>query len=103
MLLAAAFFAWRSFGAKGGIGTQQLRFNVPIPNGVLAQSMPRVSPDGSRIAFTASDSLGRTVIWLRPLNSLAANPIPSTEGARPPFWSPDGRYLAFVAANTSGR
>ncbi len=96
-IAAAAFFAWRSFGAKGGIGTQQLRFNVPIPNGVLAQSMPRVSPDGSRIAFTASDSLGRTVIWLRPLNSLAANPIPSTEGARPPFWSPDGRYLAFVA------
>ena len=96
-LLAAGFFGWRFMGAKGGIGDQQMRFIVPIPEGVTAQSMPRISPDGSCIAFTATDSTGRTVIWLRQLNSLVANALPSTDGARPPFWSPDGRYLAFVA------
>jgi Tol biopolymer transport system component len=38
-------------------------------------------------------------IWIRPLNSLEAYPLPGTENALRPFWSPDSRYLAYFEDN----
>jgi serine/threonine-protein kinase len=34
---------------------------------------------------------------MRPLDELAARPLPGTEGANSPFFSPDGRWLGFYA------
>jgi Tol biopolymer transport system component len=34
-------------------------------------------------------------LWVRDLDSLEARRLPGTEGASSPFWSPDGRFLAF--------
>jgi serine/threonine protein kinase/Tol biopolymer transport system component len=56
-----------------------------------------VSPDGQRLAFTAEDSSGKHLLWVRPLDSLSAQPLAGTEGASFPFWSPDSRYLGFFA------
>jgi serine/threonine protein kinase len=56
-----------------------------------------LSPDGRRIALVASDTTGRNQLWLRSLDSLTARPIADTEGASTPFWSPDSRWVAFVA------
>lgn len=58
---------------------------------------PVLAPDGSSIAFTATDSQGKIMLWVRPMNSLDARAIPGTEGAIFPFWSPDGRSLGFFA------
>ena len=73
-----------------------LRFFAPTPRGILLSDTPKVSPDGRYIAFNASDSTGLMSIWLRPLGSLTAQPLPGTEGARRPFWSPDSRYIGFM-------
>ena len=54
-----------------------------------------VSPDGRAIAFTASRS-GQQQVWIRPLDSVEARPLPGTEGAYGPFWSPDSRSLGFA-------
>ncbi len=56
-----------------------------------------VSPDGKTLAFSAVDDKGRTNLWLRPLDAPQAIMLPGTEDAATPFWSPDGRYLAFIA------
>ncbi len=56
-----------------------------------------VSPDGRRVAFTASDALGKTQLWVRALDALAAQPLAGTEGASFPFWSPDSRSVGFFA------
>ncbi len=56
-----------------------------------------VSPDGRRVAFTATDASGKTQLWVRPLDALAAQPLAGTEGARHPFWSPDSRWIGFSA------
>ncbi|MGH9315540.1 MAG: protein kinase domain-containing protein, partial [Thermoanaerobaculia bacterium] len=56
-----------------------------------------LSPDGTRVAFVAAGADGRNVLWIRPLDSLEARPLPGTERAFSPFWSPDGRFLAFFA------
>ncbi len=57
-----------------------------------------LSPDGRYLLFSArSADQGTPSLWLRPLDSLAARPLPGTEGGNFPFWSPDGRSIAFVA------
>ena len=58
---------------------------------------PVLSPDGSRVAFTATKPDGSTAIWVRPMDSLEARLVPATENASFPFWSPDSRSVGFFA------
>lgn len=51
-----------------------------------------VSPNGRSLVFAAGDQL-----WIRPLSDVTPTPISGTEGARLPFWSPDGEALGFFA------
>ena len=76
---------------------EPIRFQFEPPTSIQVLDAPNVSPDGRTIAFSATDSTGVTRIWLRPLGSLMASPMPGTEGTTRPFWSPDSRYLGFVA------
>lgn len=55
-----------------------------------------LSPDGRTIVYSASDADGPR-LWVRPFDELAARPLPGTEGGRNPFFSPDGRWLAFFS------
>ena len=68
----------------------------PANTTFVPSSAPVLSPDGRRLAFTASSS-GRTLLWVRPLDSPQAQPLVGTEGASFPFWSPDSRFLGFFA------
>jgi hypothetical protein len=56
-----------------------------------------ISPDGKALAFVAVDSSGSRGLWIRELTSLAARPLPGTDNASGPFWSPDSRSIAFFA------
>jgi serine/threonine protein kinase len=58
---------------------------------------PTVSPDGTRIAFSARNLDDQILLWVRRLDSLDAFTIPGSSGAAFPFWSPDGRSLGFFA------
>src|SRR5262249_18100688 len=55
------------------------------------------SPDGRYIAVNAADSSGNTMLWLHAMGALDFLPIPGTTNATRPFWSPDSRYVGFVA------
>jgi Tol biopolymer transport system component len=56
-----------------------------------------LSPDGRRIAFVATDANGSQLLWVRPLDSMVATPLPGSDGAGSPFWAPDSERIAFVA------
>jgi eukaryotic-like serine/threonine-protein kinase len=77
-------------------------FQIALPAGARLEPPEAVSSlaltrDGSQIAFVAAYD-GRNRLWVRPLTSATARPLPGTEDARIPFWSPDGRSLGFFAA-----
>ncbi len=79
--------------------TSTVRFQIPAPEkSTFRNGPPLISPDGRRVAFVASATDGRFMIWVRPLDSLEARPLPGTDDAFYPFWSPDSRFLAFHAA-----
>jgi Tol biopolymer transport system component len=56
-----------------------------------------LSPDGRRLAIVAAGPNGVTMLWIRSLDSPAAQPIVGTEGAQFPFWSRDSKSVGFLA------
>ena len=56
-----------------------------------------LSPDGSRLAFVAQSLDGKTSLWVRSLDSLAAQELVGTDNASLPFWSADGQWIGFFA------
>ncbi len=56
-----------------------------------------VSPDGRLVTFAAKGAGGKSSLWVRSVDDAAARPLPETEGAMWPFWSPDSRFIAFFA------
>jgi serine/threonine protein kinase len=71
-------------------------FGGPLNGGTGNSQQVAMSPDGRTMAFLAGAE-GRYQIWLRPIGSLNATPIPGTEDASFPFWSPDSQSLGFFA------
>src|SRR4051812_9338675 len=71
-----------------------------LPPGELAAAPAlrlALSPDGRRLAMIALNEAGRQMLWVRALDQSAAQVVPGSEGASSPFWSPDSRFIAFVA------
>ena len=54
-----------------------------------------LSPDGSRLAF-AGGTVDERLLYLRSLDHLDVTPLPGTENAIDPFFSPDGEWIGFV-------
>jgi len=104
VLLAGGFLLWRSFGPAPQAPRKVISFEVQQPAGtIFAPPITRqplaVSPDGSRLAFTATSANG-TVIWIRDLASLEAKPLAGTDGAWSVFWTPDSRSIYFAVKRT---
>ena len=62
-----------------------------------------LSPDGNSFVFLAN-TVGPTFsaksppsLWIRQLDRAEPRPLPSTQGAAEPFWSPDGKSVGFFA------
>src|SRR6202521_6141154 len=53
-----------------------------------------LSPDGTRLAYVGREGSTQQ-LYLRAMDSLESTPIPGTEGAINPFFSPDGQWLGF--------
>jgi len=58
----------------------------------LSPTPVALSPDGQTLAMTAGNQL-----VLRRLDNTKLTPLPGTEGASNPFFSPDGNWVGFVA------
>ena len=89
-LLAVAIW-WRNSKPA----EQTMYFSMPMP--FAAQDLA-VAPNGRTVAVVAyRESARKNVIWIYQAGSREVRSLPDTEGASFPFWSPDGRFLAFFA------
>ncbi len=71
-------------------------FGGPAAGGTGINAQLAISPDGRHIAFVAG-APSTFQLWLRPVASADARPLPGTEGSAFPFWSHDSRSIAFFA------
>jgi Tol biopolymer transport system component len=84
-------------------GIQRLTITVPKDRPVtltrhalvgVGRPSIAISPDGGTLVYVAD--IGETTqLHSRPIDSFESKAIPKTEGARDPFFSPDGRSLGF--------
>jgi eukaryotic-like serine/threonine-protein kinase len=81
-----------------------LQFVIAPPQGTIfgppiSRQSFAISPDGTRLAFTANGPNG-TNVWIRDLAALDLQRISGTEGAWSVFWSPDSRSIFFSVRRT---
>lgn len=70
---------------------------------------PQISPEGKWVAYTVSETdlkedKRETRVWM--ISTSGGEPIPMTakgSSASRPRWSPDGKYLSFLAARDKGK
>src|SRR5262249_30731048 len=71
------------------------RLVIPLSARQEVTDFPAISPDGQTLAYAARAGNGESRLFLRNLNSFEAREVPGSAGAEEPFFSPDGRWIAF--------
>ena len=72
----------------------EIRFEINTPP--ARDASVAISPDGLKIVFVAGSGV-QSQLWLRSLKDPVAQPLPDTQGATLPFWSPDSKSIGFFA------
>ncbi len=95
--LAATLVAWRFWSSHET--PRVMRFAAPntitvSPGNVYGNIA--ISPDGTRIVYGTKSGESR-MLFQRLTDQLEPKPIPGTEQASEPFFSPDGKWLGFFA------
>jgi serine/threonine protein kinase len=97
LAVAVAGLMWSVLGAK----PQVVSATIPPPPDAEFHLNPNspgpvaVSPDGRSLAFSAQDSNGDILLYVRRLDAPQAQALSGTDNAAYPFWSPDSRWIGY--------
>jgi serine/threonine-protein kinase len=102
MVVGATIVGWVVLNKGRTPPRNAVRLQIALPqNHQLAtgsETALAISPDGARVVYAASSPPGSSPrLYLRELDRFEAVPLPGTEGAVGPFFSPDGRWLGYFA------
>jgi hypothetical protein len=95
--IVAALATWALTRPPAVRSAGVLRFGLDLPVIIDPMQSLAISPDGRRIAFRGRRADGVEALFVREQDALHARPLPGTEGARQPFFSPDGEQIGFFA------
>jgi serine/threonine protein kinase len=93
--LVAGGIAFTSRRPRAAVTEPMLLTIVPPQRTLLTDSF-EISPDGRKLVFGGIAD-GKMMLRVRDLDSNEVRPLPGTETAETPFWSPDGRFLVFFS------
>ena len=105
-LVTIGFAAWSAM--RPSPMAAPITFTLPPPEGLRYLAIYgslSLSPDGRTVAFVATDvnrrfadaETGPGALYIRSLGSQEAKRLSGTDGASSPFWSPDSRFVGFIA------
>jgi len=94
-LAAIGVFVIRAQLAEPG----KISLSIRLPDRWEVVGAPAISPGGDLVAYSARDETGESAIYLRALDRFEVRRIDAPEQASGPFFSPDGRHVAFFAGN----
>ena len=101
-LVVGAIAAWallRAMDGRDGPGDSRFSRRFALPDPTLAvRTSPVISPDGSAVAY-----LGDGAIWLQALDQLEPRRLASEPEATRLFWSPDSKWIGFLAVDRIGK
>jgi serine/threonine protein kinase len=71
--------------------------NAPVAFGPSPGLSLAISPDGTRVAYVSTRA-GKNQIFVRSLDNASVHALPGTNLAFQPFFSPDGKWIAFFTS-----
>jgi len=73
----------------------RMQFTIPVSGEVSHMAL---SADGSMLVFVSpAENSELPMLYVQRIGSADVRPLPGTEGASYPFWSPDATYVGFFA------
>ena len=101
LAIAVILLLWSPWKKEADTTRPSMRFSIDLPENapfVGGLSGVAVSPDGRTIVYPATIPNGRQ-LYLHRMDQLTSQPIPGTQNAGEPAFSPDGQWIVFNAAN----
>jgi serine/threonine-protein kinase len=101
LITLGAVAVWGWFRPPPEAEHEPVRFTLDLPGGTAPRtsssitSLVQIAPDGNAIVLVGP-GVPEKQLYRRDLNALEFVPIPGTEGATNPFFSPDGRWVGFL-------
>jgi serine/threonine-protein kinase len=101
--LAGTGFAALSHRGESAEPAAVVRFAIPAPpqasSNSLGLSTLAISRDGRMLAYVGLGEARRPILMIRALDEVTPRPLPGTEDAGNPTFSPDGKWIAFARGN----
>ncbi|SVB76380.1 uncharacterized protein METZ01_LOCUS229234, partial [marine metagenome] len=96
--LIIGLVGWRLFGSELVAPRAQFHLSIDLPESTRlpagAGTTISISPDGQSLVYVGDGVDGRQ-LYVRRMDELRSAPIPGTNGALMPFFSPDGEWIGF--------
>ena len=58
-----------------------------------------LAPDATAVVYVSTGSAETRRLWVRPIDEFGAHPLPGTEGAALPFFSPDSKWVGYFVVD----
>jgi Tol biopolymer transport system component len=96
-LITAVALVFALWSRPTAIQKTATRLTIPLPPGQEITSYPAITRDGRIVAYVTQQGSEDSQLYLRDLSSFEARAVAGASGAKQPFFSPDGKWVAFFA------